>query len=160
MRPPAAYPRVVSSRTGSCSLLGLAPGGVCQASQVTLSAGALLPHRFTLTCRQIADRRFTFCCTFPDLAIGGRYPPPCPVVPGLSSRHRVTSHQARHGDRRPPDPLRKNRIHYRVPTAIGGRNISATVGSTSGIPESSRGVLVRRAWPIERQAYRDTKMDR
>jgi len=28
----------------------LAPGGVCQAGQVALSAGALLPHRFTLTC--------------------------------------------------------------------------------------------------------------
>src|ERR1700733_2082745 len=28
----------------------LAPDGVCQAGQVTLSAGALLPHRFTLTC--------------------------------------------------------------------------------------------------------------
>jgi|GEM_PF-4957101 len=40
-------------------------------------------------------RRFTFCCTFPDPArrphgrnrrrAGGRYPPPCPVKPGLSS---------------------------------------------------------------------------
>jgi hypothetical protein len=32
------------------SLLGLAPGGVYQANQVTLVAGELLPHRFTLTC--------------------------------------------------------------------------------------------------------------
>ena len=32
-----------------------------------------------------ASRRFTFCCTFPVLADGGRYPPPCPVEPGLSS---------------------------------------------------------------------------
>jgi hypothetical protein len=31
-------------------LLGLAPGGVCRAAGVTPSAGALLPHRFTLTC--------------------------------------------------------------------------------------------------------------
>ena len=30
-------------------------------------------------------RRSIFCCTFPDLAVGGRYPPPCPVEPGLSS---------------------------------------------------------------------------
>src|SRR5204863_9774822 len=29
---------------------GLAPGGVCQAARVTPDAGALLPHRFTLTC--------------------------------------------------------------------------------------------------------------
>ena len=45
----AAYPRVW--RAGSPSpLLGLAPGGVCRAAGVTPSAGALLPHRFTLTC--------------------------------------------------------------------------------------------------------------
>ncbi len=31
-------------------------------------------------------RRYAFCCTFPDLAVGGRYPPRCPVEPGLSSR--------------------------------------------------------------------------
>jgi hypothetical protein len=29
---------------------GLAPGGVCRATRVTPGAGALLPHRFTLTC--------------------------------------------------------------------------------------------------------------
>jgi hypothetical protein len=66
-----------------CSLFGLAPGGVCQARRVTSPAGALLPHRFTLTRR---SGRFAFCCTFPSLAAGGRYPPPCPAVPGLSSR--------------------------------------------------------------------------
>src|SRR5260370_9999463 len=38
------------------------------------------------------ERRYTFCCTFPILlqavkaeSDGGRYPPPCPVEPGLSS---------------------------------------------------------------------------
>ena len=30
--------------------LDLAPGGVCRAARVTPGAGALLPHRFTLTC--------------------------------------------------------------------------------------------------------------
>src|SRR4051812_43662699 len=33
----------------SCSILGLASGGVCLATPVTRNAGALLPHRFTLT---------------------------------------------------------------------------------------------------------------
>src|SRR2546423_4852104 len=33
--------------------------------------------------------RYTFCCTFPVLADGGRYPPPCPVEPGLSSPRRT-----------------------------------------------------------------------
>ena len=32
------------------TLLDLAPGGVCRATRVTPGAGALLPHRFTLTC--------------------------------------------------------------------------------------------------------------
>jgi len=32
------------------SLFGLAPDGVCRADRVAPAAGALLPHRFTLTC--------------------------------------------------------------------------------------------------------------
>jgi len=31
-------------------LLGLAPGGVCLAGDITAAAGGLLHHRFTLTC--------------------------------------------------------------------------------------------------------------
>ena len=41
-----------------CSLFGLASGGVYQAKRVAPPAGALLPHRFTLTeggCRLSAD---------------------------------------------------------------------------------------------------------
>lgn len=72
-----------------CSLFGLAPGGVCQAGKVTFAAGELLPRRFTLTSgtRLATDTgwRFVFCGTFPDLATGRRYRPPCPVEPGLSS---------------------------------------------------------------------------
>jgi hypothetical protein len=33
-----------------CPTLGLAPGGVCRADRVAPTAGALLPHRFTLAC--------------------------------------------------------------------------------------------------------------
>ena len=44
------------------SLLGLAPGGVCRAARVTPGAGALLPHRFTLTCAPAVPA---------DRAIGG-----------------------------------------------------------------------------------------
>jgi len=76
------------------ALLGLASGGVYRAEPVTRSAGALLPHRFTLTSsRPVQGKpstrqnvwRYTFCGTIPVLADGGRYPPPCPVKPGLSS---------------------------------------------------------------------------
>ena len=38
--------------TGSRLLLGLAPGGVCLAGLVAQTAGALLPHRFTLACAE------------------------------------------------------------------------------------------------------------
>ena len=37
-----------------CGLLGLASGGVCLATPVTRNAGALLPHRFTLTTARVA----------------------------------------------------------------------------------------------------------
>ena len=76
------------------ALLGLASGGVYRAEPVTRSAGALLPHRFTLTSSKpfrgkpqgdFDVWRSTFCGTFPVLANGGYYPPPCPVKPGLSS---------------------------------------------------------------------------
>ena len=46
---PAAYPGV-SAGGPALPLLGLAPGGVYRATRVTPGAGALLPHRFTLTC--------------------------------------------------------------------------------------------------------------
>ncbi len=39
------------SRNQSSTLFGLAPNGVYLAAQVTLNAGALLPHRFTLATR-------------------------------------------------------------------------------------------------------------
>jgi hypothetical protein len=45
---PAAYPG--SDGRVTLPLLGLAPDGVYRATRVTPSAGALLPHRFTLTC--------------------------------------------------------------------------------------------------------------
>ena len=48
--------------------------------------GELLPHHFTLAvagCPTV--RRCCFCGTFPVLADGGRYPPPRPEEPGLSS---------------------------------------------------------------------------
>ena len=64
--------------------LDLAPGGVYLAAQVTLGAGGLLHHRFTLTERP-RPRRSVFCGTVPRVTPGGRYPPPCPVEPGRSS---------------------------------------------------------------------------
>ena len=68
---------------------GLAPGGVCRAIPVTRDAGALLPHRFTLTCaRPVAPaghRRSVLCGTFRQVTLPGRWPAPCPVEPRPSS---------------------------------------------------------------------------
>gem|GEM_PF-4776294 len=78
--------------TRPCTLFGLASDGVYQADRVTPVAGALLPHRFTLTTHRIlADavvRRSVLCCTFPSLTAGRRYRPSCPAKPGLSSHDR------------------------------------------------------------------------
>jgi hypothetical protein len=46
--------RRLRCRTPSCDILGLASGGVCLATPVTRNAGALLPHRFTLTTAKVA----------------------------------------------------------------------------------------------------------
>lgn len=92
--PLAVYPEVdggpdrpaEATTVAPCSLLDLAPGGACLARLVAQPAGALLPHRFTLAPRGTCPAgRFAFCCTFPGLTAGGRYPSPCPSEPGLSS---------------------------------------------------------------------------
>ena len=56
-------------------------------------------------------RRCVFCCTFPDLAIGRRYRPPCPAEPGLSSRRRSPA------SRRSSGPLRD----FTVPQSAASR---------------------------------------
>ena len=53
----------------------------------------------------VDDRRFAFCGTVPVLANGGRYPPPCPVKPGLSSAKSNESISPRS-----PGPLRNRTV--------------------------------------------------
>ena len=94
------------SLIGSSTLPAAAnPGGVHEAGRLRLPIwacwrwglpchdrhrprGALLPHHFTLTrSGAVAPprRRCLFCGTFPRLAPGWRYQPPCPAQFGLSS---------------------------------------------------------------------------
>ena len=54
-------------RTFRCGLLDLASGGVCRATPVTRDAGALLPHRFTLTTARVA---VCFLWHFPASRLG------------------------------------------------------------------------------------------
>jgi hypothetical protein len=80
-------------------LFGLAPGGVYRASNVTIGAGELLPHPFTLTGgNKSFPRRFPFCGTFLPVTGTGRYPAPCPVELGLSSPPSAAKRQERDSD--------------------------------------------------------------
>src|SRR5579863_4086725 len=53
---PATYPEVVTERAAPAPLFGLAPHGVCPASDRYRRRGALLPHLFTLTRRRDPQR--------------------------------------------------------------------------------------------------------
>ena len=97
-------------------LFGLAPGGACRAARVTPGAGALLPHRFTLTCAPDPEtrrhRRSALCCAVLRVAPTGCYPAPCPVESGRSSdRSRLAT--ARSAATRP--------TRYRVPAYDASR---------------------------------------
>ena len=72
------------------ALLGLAPGGVCRAVDVTTDAVGSYPTLSPLPPRG----RFAFCGTVPRVTPGGRYPPPCPVESGLSSTVSRSDHPA------------------------------------------------------------------
>ena len=82
-------------------LFGLAPSGVYLANQVTLVAGELLPHRFTLTDKPkliggLLSVALALIAT--KVATGRRYRPPCSSEPGLSSRRNTitaSDHSAR-----------------------------------------------------------------
>ena len=56
-----AASRYVRSRCDHSPLFGLAPSGVCLANQVTLAAGELLPHRFTLTAKPDESNSMAVC---------------------------------------------------------------------------------------------------
>ena len=54
------------------ALLGLAPGGVCPANDITAAAGGLLHHRFTLTYRKNRSGNIPLCCTCRRVTSPGR----------------------------------------------------------------------------------------
>jgi hypothetical protein len=97
-----------SHRAGSTILLGLAPGGVYPAAASPRRWCALTaPFHLCLYATHVWPRHrlCRFCGTFPRVSPGGSYPPPCPVVSGLSSRGFDTSRDrvTRSKEDRPPD---------------------------------------------------------
>ena len=104
--PRTPYPRVMTRRAvswTSCDvrprLCGLSPDGVCRAVRVTTNAVGSYPTVSPLppprVLRRTGVRRSVLCCTVPELAPGGSYPPSCPVVPGLSSAPELGAAAAR-----------------------------------------------------------------
>ena len=71
-------------------LLGLAPGGVCLAADITADAGGLLHRRFTLAPHAVEQSTslLHFAVGSPRLAVSQHR---CPVERGLSSAHQMTS---------------------------------------------------------------------
>ncbi len=66
-------------------LFGLAPGGVCPATDVTTRAVRSYRTISPLPVRLRKRRRYIFCGTFRELALPRRYLAPYPMEPGLSS---------------------------------------------------------------------------
>ena len=67
-------------------LRGLAPNGVCHATDVTAGAVGSYPTVSPLPGARERPGRFVFCCTVLEVSLTGRYPAFCSVEPGLSSR--------------------------------------------------------------------------
>ena len=71
-------------------LLGLASGGVCRATRIASCAGALLPHRCTLTCDRLPNpSAVSLCCTVRQVAPTWLSPAPCPSKSRLSSTQSI-----------------------------------------------------------------------
>ena len=86
----SSLPESHASRTDSALCLALHQVGFTKPSES--------PHLLVRSYRTISPlpgrpmaflRRYFFCGTFPRLTTGGRYPPPRPAVPGLSSHSTI-----------------------------------------------------------------------
>src|ERR1700726_2522546 len=89
----------------SCGLLGLSSGGVCLATPVTRNAGALLPHRFTLTTAKVA---VCFLWHFPASHLGL----PLAITPLCEVRTFLDSTPADRREPRPPGQLVRDDPRY------------------------------------------------
>ncbi len=84
--------------------LDLAPGGGCRAARIAPHAGALLPHRFTLTCAGpgAGHRRSALCCPDRQITPSWLSPAPCPWEPRPSSMRSCHTATIRPTHRRSP----------------------------------------------------------
>ena len=74
-----AHGRARTPFGAAASLFGLAPGGACRATFLTVGAVGSYPTVSALpVLTRVSHRRSILCCTIPRIASGGRYPPPYP----------------------------------------------------------------------------------
>jgi hypothetical protein len=105
LRPTWTSPSRVDDPAWPCTGRGL-PGRRVTATPVrSYRTFSPLPVRDS---RAVAPSAVCFCGTFPRVSPGGRYPPPCPVVSGLSSKglslpSAVRSARTSDGSPSPPD---------------------------------------------------------
>ena len=146
----AAYPGF--NGRAVLTLLGLAPGGVCRATRVTPGAGALLPHRFTLTCapgEAGRHRRSALCCTVLRVAPTGCYPAPCPVESGRSSdRSSLARGHPADSLRRPVYQGREITACGEAPVRFGGRPRAArSMARAPSKPPNMPSAAAMTRWP-------------
>src|SRR5829696_2009504 len=117
-----------------CDILGLASGGVCLAIPVTRNAGALLPHRFTLTTSRVAA---CFLWHFPASHLGLPLAITllCEVRTFLEPPPRLSPHGLAN-DPRPPSQLIRSSILFvcrrcRPPAICCGPRIWSTRATPS-----------------------------
>ena len=101
-------------------------------------------------------RRSVLCGTFPGLAAGGRYPPPCPAEFGLSSRSSRTE--------RPHHPLAGLHRYYTTVEASQRviRGVACPANGAPGTPPAHRGATwipwgTCRAWRCARSRNRRSR---
>ena len=125
--------------------------------------GALLPHRFTLATRVLADavRRSVLCGTFLRVTPTGRWPARCPVVLGLSSAApsfrtdafaRTTPAQVGLARRCGPSNASAGAGGWSLPGVSGGLGGPSLTGPPSKIGDPAPGAQVcehaaRAGWP-------------
>jgi len=156
----APYPPLITARAKPCAspqepatrgLLGLAGGGVCRAVPVTRDAVSsyltFSPLPDPAGQNPASHRRSVFCGTFPRVAPGRRYRPPCPTQSGLSSRPAAAAEiQPSLPAGRPPGPL----FHAIIILRLAGQRGSKICGESQSPPPIRPTHAAGRALPRSR----------
>src|SRR4051794_18946537 len=142
MRPTWTSPSRVDGPAWPCTGRGL-PGRRVTATPVrsyrTISP---LPVRDS---RVAAPSAVYFCGTFPRVSPGGRYPPPCPVVSGLSSRGFLSP---RGRSARPAMVARVGLSPTGMRDMVAAMRTAVVTGAGSGLGRAIAAELIERGYRV------------